>query len=279
MSVRGATAHVVVTDLSQEAGVEQLVADTLTRWGRIDVWVNNAGATMFAHLDQGEFAAHRQVLETNLFGPMYAARLLIPIFRQQEAGTLINVGSVLSDVGQPFVPSYVISKFGLHGLSEAMRAEFGDLSDVHVCTILPYATDTPHFETGANAIGRRAHAMPPTQDPDVVAAALVDLAVRPRRQRYVPHCIALGVAAHWLWPRLTERLLLRALSVFHLVGSQPTHDGSLYAPMPVRGTIHGTRGPVISAPALVAWLAADTVRRGWHALARQRRRWPLASTR
>lgn len=120
---RGGVATAVVTDVTREVDLERLVDRTLELWQRIDVWVNNAGTTLFGRLHEGEFAAHRRVLETNLLGPMYAARLVMPVFRTQRHGTLINVGSVLSEVGQAFVPAYAISKFGLRGLSEALRSD------------------------------------------------------------------------------------------------------------------------------------------------------------
>ena len=52
---------------------------------------------------------------------------------------------------------YLISKFGLQGLSAAVRAECADIRPIHICTVMPYAVDTPHFQEGGNAIGRRAH--------------------------------------------------------------------------------------------------------------------------
>jgi short-subunit dehydrogenase len=261
----GGSAYVVVTDVTRQADVQRLVDETLTRWGRIDVWVNNAGTTLFARLEEGEFAAHRQVLETNLIGPMYAARLVIPIFRRQGAGTLINIGSVLSQIGQSFVPSYVISKFGIEGLTLALRSAFADDERIHVCAVLPYATDTPHFQEGGNQIGRRAHAMPPVQEPEHVAAAIVDVAARPRRQRYVPRYAAIGVLLHWLAPHTSERLLHHALQTFHLVSTQPATHGNLFGPTGARGRVRGTRRPVIGRCALAAWVAFDLLRmgRGW----------------
>src|SRR5690606_17479042 len=144
-----------------EDAVDALVERTLAAFERIDVWVNNAGVTLFAPLEGAPFEQHRRVIETNLFGPMYAARAVVPIFRRQGRGVMINVGSILGKVGQPFVPSYVISKFALRGLTEALRAELADAPDIHVCSLLPYAMDTPHFESGANRVGRAAHPMPP----------------------------------------------------------------------------------------------------------------------
>jgi short-subunit dehydrogenase len=273
----GARANVCVADVTSEAEIERVVDATLVELGRIDVWVNNAGTTLFARLEEGTFAEHRRVLETNLLGPMYSARLLAPVFRRQHAGTLINIGSVLSAVGQAFVPSYVISKFGLRGLSEAFRSEFADTRDVQVCTVLPYATDTPHFQDGGNAIGRRAHPMPPVQNARSVADAIVAVAMRPRRQRYVPRCAVVGLALHWLFPRLIERLLQHALQTFHLVSSQPRTSGNLFAPADANGSVHGIRGPVVSTPALAVWLAGDLLRMGVNGLSRRRRQW--ASTR
>ena len=256
----GAEAFAIPTDITRQDDVEQLVRETLSKWSRIDVWVNNAGTTMFSHLDEGEFALHRQVIETNLIGPMYAARVILPVLRSQRAGIVINVGSVLSKVAQPFVPSYVISKFGLRGLSEALRAEVADFPDVHICTIFPYAIDTPHFESGANAISREAHPMPPTQSPERVAAAIVDLASRPRREVHVPRYIVLGIALHKLFPRTTERLLRQALDTFHFGDRQAPTSGNVVRPTAQPGRVHGVRKPLTSNFAFALWAIGELAR-------------------
>ena len=256
---RGGLAHVVETDVTVEADLERLRDEALNRWGTIDVWVNNAGTTYFARLDEGELEAHRRVIETNLIAPIVATRLVLPVFRRQQTGTLINVGSVLSQIGQTYVPAYVISKFGLKGLSEAVRADVADAPGIHVSTVLPYAVDTPHFEDAANATGKQARAMQPVQEPERVARAIVDLAARPRRQRYVPRYIIAGLALHWLWPAATEQLLRRALSTFHLVGQQPVTRGNLYSPSSAGGSVHGTRRPVIGRTLFAMWVGRELV--------------------
>jgi NAD(P)-dependent dehydrogenase (short-subunit alcohol dehydrogenase family) len=252
---RGGTALVIGTDVTVDADLERLRDAALAEWGRIDVWVNNAGTTYFARLDEGDLRAHRRVIDTNLIGAMVAARCLLPVFRQQRAGTLINVGSVLSQLGQPFVPTYVVSKFGLRGLSEAVRADVADIPGIQVSTVLPYAVDTPHFQDAANVTGKRAHAMQPVQEPEAVARAIVDVAARPRRQRYVPRYIVAGVALHWLWPDATERVLQHALRSFHLVGRQAPTEGNLFSPVAAEGTVHGVRRPVIGRTLFAFWIA------------------------
>ncbi len=253
----GGRASYVVTDVTDESQVRRLAGVAVERHGAIDVWVNNAGVTLFGLLEGTPFDEHRRVIETNLYGAMYGARAVIPLFRERRQGVLINVGSILSKIGQAYVPSYVISKFALRGLSETLRVELADHPDVHVCTLFPYTIDTPHFETGANHVGREARALQPIQSPESVAAAMVDLAQRPRRERHVPRYVVLGLALHEVMPRTVERLLLESLRKWYFGSRREAESaGSLYRPETADGHIHGTRRPKVSTPRFFAWAIA-----------------------
>jgi NAD(P)-dependent dehydrogenase (short-subunit alcohol dehydrogenase family) len=263
----GAEVTRVVADVTSEADVEHLVNRALELTGSIDVWVNNAGVTAFGTLETIPIEDHRRVLEINLWGSVFCARAVVPVFRRQAHGVLINVGSILSKVGQPFVPSYVISKFALRGLSEALRAELADYPGIHVCTLLPYAIDTPHFQVGANLVGRKPYPMPPTQSPEHVARELVALAERPRRELHVPRSAALGLALHALFPRLVERVIHDALSRWHFGGPQALDvPGNLWAPAAEPARVHGRRQPRIGLPALIGWMLGHYGARGLRAL-------------
>ena len=256
----GASPLVVVTDVTHETDLTRLLNAALGVTGNIDVWVNNAGTTAFGLLDRVELSEHRRVLETNLFAPMRAAQLVAPIFERQRRGVMINVGSVLSKVGQPFVPSYVISKFALRGLSETLRTQFADMPNVHVCTLLPYAVETPHFDTAANHTALAPHPVPPVQDVDVVARALVDLAARPRRERYVPRIAALGIALHGLLPRPVERTLLHVLSSWHIGPERaPETEGTLLTAGSEPGRKRGRSAARGNAAELFAWIVRNFV--------------------
>lgn len=255
----GGEAFVVVTDVTVEEDMHRLASETEARLGRIDVWVNNAGVTLFARLTDAPFEEHRRVIETNLFGSIFGARAVLPVFRRHGGGVLINVSSVAGEIGQPFVPSYAISKAAVRGLSEALRVETADEPTISVCTIYPFATDTPHFQSGANHVGAMARAMPPLQSPERVAAAIVQLAVKPQREVHVPKSAVLGLAAHALFPRLTERLLLRALERFHFDDTaQADTTGNLYRPVEWgEGRVHGARRPRITTAAFAAWTLGE----------------------
>jgi short-subunit dehydrogenase len=248
-------------DVTREQDVQGLAAYALKQLGRIDVWVNNAGVTFFGLLEATPFEEHRRVIETNLYGAMFGARAVVPVFRQQGRGVLINVGSILSKIGQAFVPSYVVSKFGLRGLSEALRVELADYPEVHVCTLFPYAVDTQHFQSGGNHVGRQALPMQPVQSPERVASALVGLAERPRRERHVPRYAVLGLLWHALMPRTVEQLLLAALRKWHFAeqGERPS-VGSLYAPSEQEGSVHGSRKPRVGVARFAFWAARRLIR-------------------
>ena len=269
----GARAIAVPTDVTIEAEVDRLAAQAIETYGRIDVWINNAAVTLFAELDHAPFEEHWRVIETNLMGAMLGARAVVPHFRRQHHGVLINVSSVLGEVGHAFVPSYAISKFGVHGLSEALRVGLADEADIHVCTILPYALDTPHFEVAANRIARAPRALPPMQSPEKVAQAVARLIERPRRVKFVPRSLVLGLAFHRVMPRSAERLLRAALERWHISNDRARiSQGNLFEPPAELARTHGERPPMIRTPLFVAWCAQKFVRIQLEAAAHRIRR-------
>jgi NAD(P)-dependent dehydrogenase (short-subunit alcohol dehydrogenase family) len=258
----GSLALVVETDVTHEAAVQCLAAKALELTGRIDVWINNAGVTVFAPLDDGPFEPHQRVVETNVYGAMFGARAILPIFKRQHAGVLINVSSVLGKVGQPYVPSYVISKFAIQGLAETLRTAVADQPDIHVCTLLPYSIDTPHFEHGANRVGLDARALPPVQAPEEVARAMLSLAEHPRRELYVPRSARLGVALHGMFPTIGDRILLEVTREWHFgYRSQPSTTGNLFSPAEKNAEqVRGHRPALATFPRILLWGAGHFLR-------------------
>src|SRR3954449_2632867 len=120
---RGASALAVPTDVRDAAAVNRLGSAAAERFGRIDVWVNNAAVTLFSRFEAAPADLWREVMETNFFGYANGARAVLPVFRSQGGGTLINTGSVNSYVGAPYVSSYVASKHAIRGFAECLRDE------------------------------------------------------------------------------------------------------------------------------------------------------------
>jgi len=175
----GGQALAVPTDMTDEAAVTELARRAVERFGRLDVWVNNAGVYLLGSLEATPPEAFRRVLETNFFGYVNGARAVLPHFRHQSHGVLINNASVYSHVGAPWLTAYVSSKFAVRGFSEALRQELADLPEVHICTVSPSPIDSPIFASAANYSGRAVKAPPPTYPPEQVARAILASALHP----------------------------------------------------------------------------------------------------
>ena len=227
----GGEAIAVQVDVSNSESVETLAQRALERYGRVDVWVNNAGVSLLSRVDEGPLEAHRKVIETNLLGCLYGARFAVRIFRKQRIGTLINVSSATGYVGQPFMSAYVASKFGIRGLSECIRQELSDYPDIHVCTVLPGTTDTPFFQHGGNYIGRAVQPLKPISDAREVASVIVSAAENPRRESFVGIASVLplvkAVAPGWIESYVGDRV-----KKHHLRDEPaPPSPGNLFEPV------------------------------------------------
>jgi NAD(P)-dependent dehydrogenase (short-subunit alcohol dehydrogenase family) len=227
----GGQALAVPTDVTDEAAVAELASRAVERFGRIDIWVNNAGVYLLGSLEATPPEVFRRVLETNFFGYVHGARAVLPHFREQGHGVLINNASIYSHLGAPWLTAYVSSKFAVRGFSEALRQELGDLPDVHVCTVSPSPIDTPIFASAANYSGRAVKAPPPTYPPEQVAGVILASALRPKRERIVGGAGRLATVAELVAPRRFERINRRYVNRLQFTtGPAPASDGNLYAP-------------------------------------------------
>lgn len=177
----GAQVSVVPTDVTREGEVRALAACAAAEFGRIDVWVGNAGVFSYGAFEQTPGRVFRQVVETNLMGQVHGARAVLPYFRRQGSGTLVLVGSLYSRVSSRDISPYITSKWGLLGFAEVLRQELRRERGIRVRIILPATIDTPIYQHAANFTGRRVHPLPPASSPSRVARAIIRA---PRRRRF-----------------------------------------------------------------------------------------------
>ena len=246
----GARALAVETDTGDAASVRRLAARAVEAFGRIDVWVNNAGVAAFGRFADTPIEAHDQVIRTNLMGYIHGAHAAMAQFLKQDAGILINVVSLAGWAPTPLASSYTASKFGNRGFSEALRIELGGHPRIKVCDVYPAFVDTPMLEHVGNYSGRRLTPIPPVLAVDAVARKVVSLAERPRDFNPVGVTFALTVGLHSLAPRLFRWTVARGTKGFMAL-SAPTArtDAALFAASPRGGP---TEGGLRSAP----WRAA-----------------------
>jgi len=230
----GAEAVAIPTDVTDEGAVVELAAGALDRFGRFDVWVNNAGVIAYGLFESIPSDVFRRVIEVNLFGQIHCARVALPQFRRQRSGVLINMSSVWGRVSSPLVSPYVTSKFAIRAFSECLREELRDAPDIHVVTILPQAVDTPIFRRAANFSGRGIRCLPVSRKPEDIAQRIIACAQAPKRQvtdRRFGRLLELTRAiSPPLWesisPSLFKRMALRRTPAGNSAGNlfDPIHD-------------------------------------------------------
>ena len=183
----GAEAIAVETDVADENSVEKLARTAEKKFGRIDVWINDAGVGAVGKFDDVKLEEHRRVIETNLGGTINGSWYALRQFKKQREGVLINISSVLGKVTQPYMGSYAASKHGVKALSACIRQELwlNDLEDIHVCTVFPQSVDTPFFENEANRSGYKVKPAPPIETPEHAAEVIFLLAEEPQDEAHV----------------------------------------------------------------------------------------------
>jgi len=117
----------VSLDVSSPDQAEQAVAAAVSRFGRIDVLVNNAGHGLLGAVEEVSDAAARAVFDVNVFGLLTVTRAVLPVLRAQRAGTIINISSSGGFLGRPGWGVYCATKFAVEGISEALGHELAPL--------------------------------------------------------------------------------------------------------------------------------------------------------
>lgn len=253
----GGAALAVPTDVTEASQVQALAERAIQEFGRIDVWINNVGTGAVGRFEEVPIQAHRRVIEANLLGHMYGSHAVLPHFRRQRRGVLINMISVGGWAATPYAASYVASKFGLRGFSESLRAEVADLPNVAICEVYPTFVDTPGVRHGANYSGKRLRPSPPMLDPREVAAALVALARRPRPSTLLGSVAWPARLAHTLAPDLSARVTRRLMdAAFRSAHPEPVTDGNLFAPSVGHAIDGGYRQEARPDPARIVKLGA-----------------------
>ena len=143
----GATASGITVDVKDEASVNAMVADTIGRYGRLDVLVNNAGINIRKPPHELSLAEWREILETNLTSAFLASHAAYPHMKKGGGGKIVNIGSIMSIFGAPFVPAYAASKGGIVQFSKVCANAWAK-DNIQVNAVLPGWIDTELTQRG-----------------------------------------------------------------------------------------------------------------------------------
>lgn len=182
----GPRALAVPTDVRDESSVQRLADKAVEAFGRLDVWVNNAGVMAMGKFLEIPPDIFRQVMETNFFGYVFGARAALTQFKRQGSGVLINNASVEAKLGAPYATAYSASKHAVRGFTQALHDELAleKAQGIRVCLVVP-----------AN----------PVHGPELVASTILNLARRPKRE------VLVGSTARKAYSRLDRQSKARQM--------------------------------------------------------------------
>ena len=208
---RGVRALPIVTDVADFAAVEAAAIRVEQELGPIDVWVNNAMATVFAPFSRITAAEFRRGTEVTYLGQVHGTMAALAQMRPRNRGTIVNVGSALAYRAIPLQSVYCGAKYAVRGFTDALRAELlHERCAVKLVMVHLPAVNTPQFDWALNKTGRRPQPMPPIYQPELPARAIFFAATHSqRREIWVGMSTVMTIVANKLAPGLLDRYLAR----------------------------------------------------------------------
>ena len=183
---------VIPTDMTKPDSIKNLIAETVKKFGRVDVLVNNAGQGIYGAIENTNIDEYRKIIELNILGPLIAMQEVIPVMRKQGGGVIVNTGSMVSKNYFPNLGAYASTKYALNALALTARGEL-EKDNIVVSVMHPTMTLT---DFGKNAIksdevaqqmqSRRREGMPEPDTAEYVAKRIA-LAIESGRAEVYAH--------------------------------------------------------------------------------------------
>src|SRR6266542_2504975 len=182
INMRGGRATHVVADVASPEEVDRIADVAIREFGSFDTWVNNAGISIYGKLTEVPMADKRRLFDVNFWGVVNGCRTAVRHFRNR-GGTIVNVGSVVSDRAIPLQGMYSASKHAVLGYTDALRMELEhDELPITVTMVKPASINTPFVEHARNYMAEAPTLLPPVYAPEVVADAILRCAERRFRE-------------------------------------------------------------------------------------------------
>jgi short-subunit dehydrogenase len=255
LEVNESQAVAIKTDVSDYRQVEALAQEATARFGKIDIWINNAAINEYGYVEDMDIADIDQIIAVDLMGPIYGMKVALPVMLQQGYGTIINIGSIDAVISLPLQSAYDAAKHGMLGFScalrEELRADRYKNKHIDVVDILPASMDTPFATHSKSITDKQPRPMPPIYDPKLTVDAIIKHAKQPQALVVVGASGQILTTQARLMPTLTEWIIGK-IGIPGSLTRKPNknvNENNLYSSMPgsnqVRGGYALPGGPVV----------------------------------
>jgi NAD(P)-dependent dehydrogenase (short-subunit alcohol dehydrogenase family) len=206
----GGRALVLSADVADAEQVEAAAARLEQHFGPIDVWINNAMASVFSPVKHTPADEFRRVMEVTYLGVVHGTLAALRRMLPRDRGVIVQVGSALAYRGIPLQAPYCAAKHAVQGFCDCLRTELlHDGSAVRITMVQLPALNTPQFDWVKSRLPRRAQPVPPIFQPEVAADAIVWASEHDRREVLVGLPTVLAVVGNKMLPSLGDRYLAR----------------------------------------------------------------------
>jgi uncharacterized protein len=197
-------------DVRHREEIDRVISLTLHHFQRIDIWVNNAGHGLDDSISSAQISACRETFDTNFFGALECIQAVVPVMREQQGGTIINISSVAGHIPVAYKGIYSATKFALNAVTNVARIELSR-DNIHVLNVCPGYVRT---DFGKNALkGAQLKSIRPASQKGIsserVARAVVNAYLRQKREIIVPWYMHIPVKVYQLFPWVVDRAMLR----------------------------------------------------------------------
>lgn len=199
-------------DVRDSNQILSLVRKTRDQFGKIDAWINNAGYGLLDSIASMSMEECRRIFDTNFFGAVECMQAVIPVFKEQGRGTIINISSIVGHLPVPHLGAYSATKHALNAISEAARLELHS-TGIRVISVCPGRIQT---QFGTNTVrGREGKRLGESFQKGIsaerCARAIVRAYLRGSREVFVPWHAGLIAHLYELFPAVVEFAMRRML--------------------------------------------------------------------
>lgn len=207
----GGHALVLPTDVADADAVERAAADVEERWGRIDIWVNVAMASVLARVKDTTAAEYRRVTDVTYLGYVHGTLAALRRMLPRDEGTIVQVGSALAYRSIPLQSAYCAAKAAVRGFTDSLRSELiHDGSHVRLTHVHLPAVNTPQSERQRNKMPKQQQPVPPLFSPETIAEAILWAAKHAPREMLVGGPTLQAVWGQKFIPGVLDRYLAKA---------------------------------------------------------------------
>ena len=239
----GGSALVLPTDVADADAVEAAAARVEQEFGPIDIWVNNAMASVFSPVKEMKPEEYKRVTEVTYLGVVYGTLSALRRMLPRDRGTIVQVGSALAYRSIPLQSAYCAGKHAISGFTDSLRCELiHDHSSVRVTMVQMPALNTTQFGWVKSRLKNKAQPVPPIFQPEVGARAVYWAAHHNRRELYVGLPTVEAIEANKVVPGLLDRYLGRTGYDSQQTNEpeDPNRPNNLWEPVPGDHGAHGT---------------------------------------